>query len=82
MKKSIIVVGPKGCGKTTHARALAQLFGLKYWRDWDSVGKRSPHDTLFLAWQDGLGREHGLEEVDFFEAMKRLGRQPRARSPE
>lgn len=30
MEKSVVVYGPQGCGKTTHAKALAKHFGVAH----------------------------------------------------
>lgn len=51
--QSVIVVGPPGCGKTTHAAALADHFGLNHIVDGDDQlpkdGKLERTNTLYLV---------------------------------
>lgn len=73
MKKSIVIVGPAGCGKSRNAKALAEAYGLSAWIDADEVrGAFPPLGHLILAnampkWQRGK-----LEVVPFEVAMQRI----------
>lgn len=67
----VIIYGPQGCGKTTHAKALAKHLGLNHIIDdgedengnpWH-LGDPVPEDTLVL-----LGSTKQIEgALDFFE---------------
>ncbi|MDH4873042.1 AAA family ATPase [Pseudomonas sp. BN515] len=49
-QKSWLVHGPQGCGKTTHARAIADAMGLKHVFDGWEPGMRAPAtDHLVLT---------------------------------
>lgn len=49
--KSVIVYGPQGCGKSTHAEALARHFGLSVIHDDDYIDQRKYRaaGTLYLT---------------------------------
>ena len=49
-KNSILIYGPKGCGKSTNAQALADFYGLPFVRDEVVASTELPvEDTLLLA---------------------------------
>ena len=49
-KPSILIYGPKGCGKSTNARSLADFYGLPFVRDEVQAHTELPlEDTLLLA---------------------------------
>jgi tRNA A37 N6-isopentenylltransferase MiaA len=49
-KRSVIVCGPKGCGKTTHAEQLRKHFGLtSIVDDWDGSHPYPTFDALVLT---------------------------------
>lgn len=67
---SVIIYGPQGCGKTTHAKALMKHFGLNHLIDdgedengnlW-CPGDPVPDDTLVLTGAPGIDGA-----LDFFE---------------
>lgn len=50
MKRSVIVFGPKGSGKTQHAEALRQHFGMERIVDnWDGSRPYPSYDCLVLT---------------------------------
>jgi Holliday junction resolvasome RuvABC ATP-dependent DNA helicase subunit len=63
----VLVYGPAGCGKTTHAQALAKFYGkTRIVDDWEPGG-RVPADTLALT--------NALHQgaVDFVDAASAAG---------
>lgn len=53
-KKSIVVHGPEGCGKTTNAKRIAEQLRLaSIIDDWQPGDPYSPTDCLILTNSDG-----------------------------
>lgn len=83
MKKSIIVYGPQGCGKTLLAQDIAKHFGLIRIIDAETFTTRlvqeNPTDTLLLtnerpAWLNPDYELAGARRVcDFFDVIKEAG---------
>jgi replication-associated recombination protein RarA len=76
MNKSVIVYGPQGCGKTTHAPAMAKHFGLSAVVEIDQLSrsKIKPTNHLYLtldrpSWADADDRRI----IPFAEAMRQAG---------
>ncbi len=76
MEKSIVVYGPKGCGKTRNAKAIAKAFGLgdivDDWEPRTPVLKRQSVNTLFLTNVAPYGSEFSRRIYTFDEAMARV----------
>jgi hypothetical protein len=69
MTESIIILGPKGCGKTLNAAALAKAYGFKKWCD--AGHHRMPRrGYLILAYS--VPADCPLRVVEFREAMKKV----------
>lgn len=74
-KKSILLYGPQGCGKTTHAKNLAKFFGLK--NIVDSGGAKTkdgyldpPFDTLIVSNSRPMNMSLTEQMVSFDVAIK------------
>lgn len=65
MPKSIIIHGPQGCGKTTHAEALRQHYGMtKVLDDWDGHDRLPMRDTLVLTNDSSAAEAFGSLSVE------------------
>jgi MoxR-like ATPase len=49
IRRSVVLVGPQGCGKTLYAPAIAIMFGLSRWGDADTMDGLPPMNTLILT---------------------------------
>jgi tRNA A37 N6-isopentenylltransferase MiaA len=77
INKSVVVYGPQGCGKTTHAAALAKHFGL------DTICDEADHirpnrfmrtGTLYLMIDRPAGADDFARRVlSFDDAMRQAG---------
>ena len=69
MAKSIVVIGPQGCGKTLNAQALAHALNRPHWCELDEHAKPPRTDHVILA--NGLTpATAGLKVMAFAEAIK------------
>ncbi len=68
-RKSIIVHGSQGCGKTRNRHVIAKHFGLTKIRDnWCYPAAFASHDTLHLTYIPPPGK-HGSNVLSFDQAM-------------
>lgn len=76
MGKSIIIVGPQGCGKTLHSKALMQLFGVQRladpWRPSQGMVPDCLHLTQVAPRDDLPYVDERIECYTFDQAMARL----------
>lgn len=71
---TVIIHGPQGCGKTTHAKALAAHFGCSYIVDnWNGEWP-VPEGALVLSNINSLQDRPGV--MDFDTAMRAAGLRP------
>ena len=70
-KNSILIYGPRGCGKSTNARALADFYGLPFVRD-EVVGHTELplEDTLLLAERVPAHMPTWMQAIPFTVAIK------------
>jgi hypothetical protein len=60
----IVIYGPQGCGKSTHATALARHYGkTRIVDDW-MPGRQLPSDTLALTNACHIGAIHFLDAAN------------------
>ena len=69
MTKSIVVIGPQGCGKTINGPALAKALNRPHWCDLDQHEKPPRTDHVVLA-NDLTAATAGLNVMTFSEAIK------------
>ena len=83
-EKSIVVYGPQGCGKTRHAKAIAEAFGLTTivddWDPRDPVLRRQSIGTLFLTNVQPYGTAFDRRVYSFDDAMARVRKDAKARA--
>lgn len=74
MNKSVIVHGPKGCGKTTNARRIADALGLtKIQDEWEPLDRQlAPFNTLHLTSSEGPWPAHVRRVARFDDVMAKL----------
>lgn len=69
MSKSVVVFGPKGCGKTRHKDRIAQHFNLtNIVDDWTPAFSKIEKDTLYLACDDT--RTAGINISEMFGSIR------------
>lgn len=78
MARSIIIIGPQGCGKTINAPGLCKAFGLTKWVDLDELnhlnnGQMPLEDHVILAIERPRNT-HRLRCLTFGDAMKKVSR--------
>lgn len=77
MTKSVVVHGPQGTGKTRHADALRQHFGLTAIHDeWSQHDRLPLRDTLVLTHENpaALGLDEiGVQCIAIDEALRMAG---------
>jgi Mg-chelatase subunit ChlI len=73
MKKSIVVIGPQGCGKTLNAKALARVLNRPNWCELDQHPNPPREGHVILA-NDLTPATAGLKVMAFSEAIKLLDR--------
>ncbi len=73
IKKSVVVFGPQGCGKTRNAEALRVHYGLAHVPDnWNSRDRLPLQDTLVLTHESPAALhldELGLQIVPYADAI-------------
>lgn len=69
MEKSIVVIGPKGCGKTLNAQALAHALNRPHWCELDQHANPPRTDHVILA-NELTPATAGLKVMAFSEAIK------------
>lgn len=69
MAKSIVVIGPQGCGKTLNAKALARALNRPNWCDLDHHPKPPREGHVILA-NELTSATAGLKVMAFSEAIK------------
>jgi len=77
--KSVVVYGPQGCGKTTHAAALAKHFGLaNIVEEADRLNNIKRHSTnaLLIATERPTWAEGSRRVFSFEQAMQMAGLSP------
>ena len=65
LKKSVVVYGPQGIGKTTNAAAMCKFFGLSFWTEEHHAGRELPP----LATLGFTNKKDYPGALDFFEVM-------------
>lgn len=72
--KSVIVYGPQGCGKTTHATAMLKYFKLRYVEDLESHDVRAvrTENTLYLSQDEATAKGRGLDTFNFEDIKGKL----------
>ena len=69
--KSVLVYGPEGCGKTTHAVVIAKALGLsKIHDDWQPGTPVDLLNTLVLTSNCENGRHFQRRAMSFDQAMQ------------
>ena len=63
MKRGILVYGPQGCGKTTHAAAVAKLLGKKRIIDPWSPGDPLPPNAVAFTNADTRAADYRAEDL-------------------
>lgn len=71
--KSIILVGPQGCGKTLNADRIAKAYGLKYHGEYEYLGD-VPDDHLLCS--NERPHDSDLQVVEFKDAIKKVTSHP------
>ena len=67
---TIIIYGPKACGKTRNAQKLAKKYGCKKIIDgWDDT-RRPPENALVLTNETPPYRKSNAKAIEFKEAIK------------
>lgn len=73
MASSIIVYGPKGCGKTRNSSAIAKAYGLHKIRDdWSTYDPFTNEDTLHITIEPPRTVRLARRSVSFDDAMKKV----------
>lgn len=78
MERAVIIYGPQGCGKTTHAEKLARHFGKQQVIEADDWRQPTfPDDALVLTNSAKLAythsERHGASVYEFSEALLDAG---------
>ncbi len=64
MARSLIVIGPQGCGKTTHAETILKKFGLSKVVDGWTVGDPIRfRETLYLTCESFRDVVHEMDQA-------------------
>jgi MoxR-like ATPase len=71
IRRSVVLVGPQGCGKTLYAPAFAHMFGLPRWGDADTMDGLPPMNTLILT-NEILPSMRKFRIVQFHDALTQL----------
>jgi len=71
IRRSVVLVGPQGCGKTLYAPAIAIIFGLSRWGDADTMDGLPPMNTLILT-HEIMPNMEKFRIVKFDDAMTQL----------
>ncbi|WP_217476584.1 hypothetical protein [Stutzerimonas stutzeri] len=72
-QKSYLVYGPKACGKTRNANAIASALGLKnILDDWEPGMHAPAKDTLVLTNSEGPFAPFERRIMSYKDAMKRV----------
>ena len=73
--RSVVVYGPQGCGKTTHAAALAAHVGLTTIHDEGDIDPRRlrPYGTLYLTNERPREAQAARGSYAFDDAMRLAG---------